>query len=248
MPVKIYDKSSGARPIPDSNSGLSQQTEELLHAIHLHSLEGPMAGARLGAKAIYQRLLAEAGNRQQVHFASLLCNLGALAGYACQAYLRAQAVARGMSETAAFLVVDALDGKQFFFGDPLNKILANSQYSLWSLAATAAHQAGAEEFPDLDELFQHTASVLGSKDFGIPRVPGRHRAGDTPLNYLKAQWAPLLPVVKSFCPDPANWPILYGMATQEAIILGKDAIPPALALSIVMESAIPMSKIDLANS
>jgi hypothetical protein len=54
--------------------------------------------------------------------------------------------------------------------------------------------------------------------------------------------------VKSFCPEPVNWPLVFGMAAQEAIIRGKDLIAPGLALSIVLESAIPMSKVDLSNS
>mgnify|MGYP006207423753 CR=1 FL=1 len=35
---------------------------------------------------------------------------------------------------------------------------------------------------------------------------------------------------------------------QEAIYAGKESIDPELAFWIVMESAIPMSKVDLANS
>ena len=248
MSANIFHKLSGEKLFADSSSNLSPQTEALLHAIHLHSTDGPLAGVRLGAKEVFQRQIAAMGNRENIHVESLLCSLGALSGYACQAYLRAQAVARGMSSNAAFLVVDSADGKKFYFGDSLNRTLANSQYSVWSLAATAAQQAGAHEFPDLDELFEHTAEVLGSKEFGVPRVPYEHRAGDIPLNYLKSRWAPLFPVVRTFCPDPAHWPILYGMATQEAIILGKDAVDPVLALTIVMESAIAMSKVDLTNS
>ncbi len=248
MPGNILNNLSGAAVTPESTSSLSPQTEALLHVILQHGKEGPMASARMGAKEVSQRLLARMENQQGIHFESLLCSLGALSGYACQAYLRAQAVARGMRENSAFLVVDTSDGKQFFFGDPLNKTLVNSQYSLWSLAATAARQVGAEEFPDMNELFEHTASVLGSKQFGIPRIAEQHRAKDLPLNYLKDLWPELLPVVKSFCPAPANWPIVFGMATQEAIIRSKDLVEPALALKIVLESAIPMSKVDLANS
>jgi hypothetical protein len=51
-----------------------------------------------------------------------------------------------------------------------------------------------------------------------------------------------------FCPNPVDWPILYSLAIQEAIYAGKEAIEPGLAFRIVMESAIPMSKVDLANA
>ncbi|OOG47647.1 hypothetical protein B0B52_00965 [Polaromonas sp. A23] len=182
-----------------------------------------------------------------VHIESLLCALGALAGYACQANLRAQAQLKGLPETAAFQIVNTTNGKQYFFGDPLNNAVAGSQYSVWGLAGGAAQHAGAKEFPDINELFSHAASTVGGDQFGIPRIPENHKAGDTPINYLKALWPAMLPTVKLFCPTPVDWPILYSLAIQEAIDTAKNVIDPALAFKIVMESAIPMSKVDLAN-
>jgi hypothetical protein len=67
------------------------------------------------------------------------------------------------------------------------------------------------------------------------------------VNYLKALWPTLFPTVKLFCPNPVDWPILFSLAIQEAIAMGKSVIPPDLSLKIIMESAIPMSKVDLAN-
>ncbi|ASF47145.1 hypothetical protein [Methylovulum psychrotolerans] len=152
-----------------------------------------------------------------------------------------------MPETAAFQIIATNDGKQYFFGDLLNDALANNQHSVWGLAAGAAQRAGANEFPDINEIFQHTASVLGGEQFGIPRISENNRASDTPINYLKAIWPLFFPTVKLFCPNPVDWPILYGLAIQEAIEAGKSVIDPSLALKIVMESAVPMSKVDLAN-
>lgn len=120
--------------------------------------------------------------------------------------------------------------------------------ALGALAGGAAQHAGAKELPDFNEIFQYTSTVIGSDQFGIPRVPENHRASDTPINYLNAIWPRLFPTVRLFCPSPVDWPILYGLAVQEAIDAGKSAIDPALALRIVMESAIPMSKVDLASS
>ena len=58
-----------------------------------------------------------------------------------------------MAETAAFHIVDTKDGKQYFFGDPLNNALAGSQHSVWGLTRGAAQHAGAKELPDLNEIF-----------------------------------------------------------------------------------------------
>jgi hypothetical protein len=226
---------------------MDPKTAALITAIRERSKEDPLVGAKLGAKEVFQRLLDGMKDSKGVHVESLLTALGALAGYACQANLRAQALAKGMPETAPFRVIGTKNGKQYFFGDPLNNALAGSQHSVWSLVGGAAQHAGAKDFPDLNEIFQHTSSVLGSEQFGIPRVPDNHKPAGTPLNYLKAFWPALFPTVKLFCPNPVDWPILYSLAIQEAIYAGKEAVDPGLAFRIVMESAIPMSKVDLAN-
>jgi hypothetical protein len=242
----MFGKFFGSKQQEKKEPQLDPKTEALLNAIQKRSQEDPLVGAKLGAKEVFQRLLDGMKDSKGVHVESLLTALGALAGYACQANLRAQALAKGMPETAPFQVIGTKDGKQYFFGDPY--ALAGSQYSVWSLVGGAAQHAGAKDFPDLNEILQHTIAVLGSEQFGIPRVPDNHKPSDTPLNYLKALWPTLLPTIKLFCPNPVDWPILYSLAIQEAIYAGKEAIEPGLAFRIVMESAIPMSKVDLANA
>jgi hypothetical protein len=244
---KLLGMLSGSEARLGDEPKLDPKTAALIRAIEERRKQDPLIGAKLGAKEIFQRLLAGMKNERGVHVESLLCALGALAGYSCQANLRAQALAKGLPENAVFQTVGTKDGRQYFFGDPLNNALAGSQFSVWGLAAGAAQHAGATELPDLNEIFQHTSSVVGGDQFGIPRIPDAHRPGDKPINYLKALWPALLPTVKLFCPNPAEWPILYGLAIQESIDAGRSAIDPALALKIVMESAIPMSKVDLAN-
>jgi len=244
----MFGKLFGLRQQEKKEPQMDPKTAALINAVRERSKEDPLVGAKLGAKEVFQRLLDGMKDSKGVHVESLLAALGALAGYACQANLRAQALAKGMPETAPFQVIGTKDGKQYFFGDPLNNALAGSQHSVWGLVGGAAQHAGAKDFPDLNEVFQHTTSVLGSEQFGIPRVPENHKPADTPLNYLKAFWPALFPTVKLFCPNPVDWPILYSLAIQEAIYAGKGSIDPGLAFRLVMESAIPMSKVDLANS
>jgi hypothetical protein len=45
-----------------------------------------------------------------------------------------------------------------------------------------------------------------------------------------------------------NDPKLFGLAIQDAIYAGKDTIDPSWAFRLAMESAISMSKVDLASS
>jgi hypothetical protein len=49
-----------------------------------------------------------------------------------------------------------------------------------------------------------------------------------------------------FCKQPTEWPILFGIAIQQALEAGRNALPQEVALVIIMKSAIPMSKVDLA--
>jgi hypothetical protein len=43
-------------------------------------------------------------------------------------------------------------------------------------------------------------------------------------------------------------PLLHAIAAQQAIAAAKATLDPCIALTIAMESAVPMSKIDLATA
>jgi hypothetical protein len=212
-------------------------TESLLGAIREKRNTDPLIGAKVAGQELFGRIIVAMKNEKGVHSESLCSALGALAGYACQASLRAQSVA--MTE------VQAKDGKRFFFGDALNKLLAEDQYSVWSLAAGAAQQAGAAELPDLLSIFKHVSATVGSEAFGVPRMGASHGAADLPVQYVRALWPALLPILTKLCDDVKLWPLAYSFAIQHAIRSVESVLAPQVALSIVMESAIPMSKVDL---
>jgi hypothetical protein len=196
--------------------------ESLLEAIREKRKTDPLIGAKVAGREILGRLIIAMKNDKGVHSESLCCALGALAGYACQASLREQSIENGS----------------------LIKLLAQDPHSVWSLAAGAAQQAGATELPDLAAIFKHAAATVGTKAFGIPRYGGGHGAADLPATYVRALWPALLPILRRLTDDPALWPQAYSFAIQEAIKSVEPALAPQVALSIVMESAIPMSKLD----
>ncbi len=224
---------------------LSPLEEALFRQIAERSKTDPLIGAKLGSREITQRLLSAMKGERGVHIESLLCALGSVAGYACQASVRAQAISRELPETSLFTVVKTHDGKTFYFGDNLNKPLAESQYSVWSLAAAGAQDAGCKVPPSVESVFKYTSETVGSDKFGKPRIPPGHAAQDIPINYVKALWPALSPTIKRFCVNPEHWPILLGISIQEVIEMGKQTLDPCISLQIVMESAIPMSKIEL---
>lgn len=223
----------------------SPAEEALLRQIEERSKTDPLIGAKIGSKEVTQRLLAGMKTERGVHIESLICALGSLAGYSCQAALRAMAVSQGLPEVALLTQVETKDGKTYFFGDNLNKLLAESQYSVWGVAAGGAQQAGCANLVEVSEIFQHTSSTVGTAAFGVPRIPEEHRPHDTPLNYVRTLWPALRPLVVKFCPNPEHWPILLSLSIQEVIAMGKSVLDPCLALRIAMESAVPMSKVNL---
>ncbi|WP_341708400.1 hypothetical protein [Halopseudomonas sp.] len=241
---KKEDREKPAKPRSGTGNG---QEAALLSAIEEKRKTDPLVGAKIAGKEVLNRLLAAMKNEKGVHVESLFCALGALAGYACQANLREQAIARGMNPDSPFQVATTKDGKRYYFGDPLNGSLAEGKLSVWSLAAGAAQHNGAKSLPDINEIFQRTASNIGSDKFGVPNSIEGHTAGDLPIAYLRALWPALLPVVKKLSGDPVLWPVAYGFAIQAAMDMAKASIQPHISLGIVMEAAIPMSKVELAS-
>jgi hypothetical protein len=179
-----------------------------------------------------------------VHVESILGALGSLAGYACQASVRAVARAGGRDETADFVRAEGVDGKVYFFGDALNKPLAEDAYSVWSVAAGGAQQAGCKEIPSPEDVFAHVASTVGSPEFGLPRLSPEHPMHDTPLNYLERFWPRFFPMISKFSPNPEHWPLMLGLAVQEIMGRARNVLDPCVGLKIVMEYAVPMSKVD----
>ncbi len=223
-------------------------SEALMRVIAERKKRDPLAGLKVGGKEITQRLIDALKGDKGVHIETLLTILGSLAGFSCQMSIREELARIGNAASARpFMVVTGADGKNYFFGDALNRPLAESQWSVWSLAAGAAQHMGCEPLPDIKNIFEHVTQTVGGHRFGIPRVDEAHRASDLPINFVKTIWPKVLPVVEQFCDRPAEWPVLFGIAIQQALYLGKGIIEPHLALSIVMECAVPMSKIDPAQ-
>ena len=209
--------------------------------------QDPLFAVKKAGKEIASKLFLAMSTDRGIHLESLLSALGALAGYACQISVREDFVVRqGRAEKDVFIVVQSKQNSvTYYFGDLLNRPLAESRYSVWSLVSGATQKMGAKELIDLHDIFKHVTDTLGADNFGIPRVAAEHRAKETPLNYVSFLWPQLFPLAQSFCKNPSDWPIIFGIAIQEILFASKDLIEPQVALRIVMESAVPMSKIYL---
>jgi len=219
--------------------------KQLLAAIKIKKKKDPLFGLKIGAKEVNERLLNALKDQKGVHVESLLTILGALAGFSCQMAAREKLQdTANLTEADSLMVVEGKDGKKYYFGDSINSSLAGDKYSVWALTAGIATHLGANGLPDLKEMFTRVTGTVGTKEFGVPQLPENHRPRELPVNYLKGTWPHLLAVVDKFCDGAHERSILFGIAIQQIIQMGKDSIAPDMAAKVVMESAIPMSKID----
>lgn len=198
--------------------------------------------ARRASREVLGVVMASLKDARGIHLESLYCALGALAGRACLESVRARALAEGKHADAYFQVITTSSGGRFLSGDALDQPLAEDRLSLWSLVAGAAAHDGAQLLPDVREIFAYHSRVLGSPEFGVPRLPPDHPVQERPLDYAAKLWPLVRPVLAEQAGEPRAWPVSIGLAIQELMSQTRGQLPPALVASIVMESAIPVAK------
>jgi hypothetical protein len=113
---------------------------------------------------------------------------GALTGYSVihavfEAYLKPGRAQIGDVQAAstgnAIVEVKGKDGQTYYFGDLINSFLAaaagpaSRPFFVWGYLAGVAINSGVPpaELPDINEMFRHSASTVGTPEFGIPRAP-----------------------------------------------------------------------------
>ena len=210
----------------------------LLERVREMSPSDPLIGAKIGGKELASRLIEAMKSDHGVHVESLMCAAGALAGYSCQAAVRAKNRSQGIDEFAGLTVASTKDGKTFLFGDPINKYVAEGELSVWSIAAGGAQACGCTSFVDVNDIFAHVAKTVGAADFGVPRVPDGHPVHEQPFAYLVRLWPLFFPMINRFCPQPEHWSVAFSLSIQELLLQTKAALDPCVALRVVMESAI----------
>jgi hypothetical protein len=204
-----------------------------------------VARLKLGAEELVQCLLGAMQTERGVHIESLLTALGSLAGFCCIDSTLKQVAAVGKTSREIGLVdVETKDGRRYYFGDPVNELLLEGKHSLWALVAGMVNHLGSQDYPDRADIAGHVAGSIGTEAFGIPRWPNQNEAGDLPINYVRAIWPTILPLVERYTTNMYERPVLFGFAIQNMIVMAKDVIPPAIAGKLIMECAVPMAKLD----
>lgn len=193
----------------------------------------------IGGKEILYTVVNSLKEEKGVHAESLLWYLGALGGYSCQGALR-----EIFSDDIKKILVeiDTESGEKYYFGDYINNYLLSHKYSIWGLSAAVVEKiTGKIEF-DLNDAVQHNSRVVGTEEYAKPRMGLKFN--ENPIDIIRVIWPPIIQKVGEFC-EKKYWPIMFGIAIQEAIKMTQNGLEPKVALQIVMDSAIAMSKIDI---
>lgn len=191
-------------------------------------------------------LMRELKDQRGIHCETILTVVGALAGYAAQQALWEGMVKPGkLAITQAFTVVETNSGATYFFGDALDTIIASMEpkhLSIWKIVAGGALAGGGDHLPDMGNLLRHCAATAGTSAFGLPRLPDDHLPSILPRAALERFWpgARLLLALA----EPLHWPLHMANAAQKLMQAMKGSIAPDLAVRIIMEAAVPMSRVD----
>jgi hypothetical protein len=204
----------------------------------------------------FPKSLAQSGRLQ---IETLFCVIGALTGFAAQYAVRQEHIASGIAkETEVFTIAEALNGERYFFGDRLNAMLVPEtleSITVFSVLGGEALRLGAakEELPDCLEILERAVKSIGTPGFGVPYLPPGHKPFLTPRRAVEIFWSnilnvftrdPVVPVPDFKLVAPRHWPLALAAVAASLMPALKGSLPPALAVKIFMEAAIPMSKID----
>jgi hypothetical protein len=244
----------------DDGIELSFAAEQSIEARETHTAASDESDAL--TRELIDWLQFELRRGRDVQQEAVLCALGALAGYAAQQAIREALVKTGkLTLDQAFAVIETRSGEVFFFGELLNAVIvakdsarisssngngaANGgpgHASIWKIVSDGGRDAGAINLPDVTDIIKNCAATVGRDEFGIPRVADAHMPNILPREAVSRFWPAARRKLAG--KDPMSWPLHLAMAARSLIVSLKHAVRPDIAVQIVMEAAVPMSKID----
>ena len=227
--------------------------------------------------SLRESLLSWLKTDRGVHSETLLCSIGALAGFAAQTAAFHRVEKRDIPftagndpkmPTAAFaeylrtanlmVVANTKSGEAYYFGDLINGYVVpqpTNDYALWNFVAAAAIEAGLKpaELPDYRDMFRFAAQSVGTPEFGVPRVAKEHQPQLLPRAALHLFWPRARFILtRDDVPGPSHgrhvpphyWPLVIDLVARQCLALSKTALEPKIGVTLLMESAIAMSKVD----
>jgi hypothetical protein len=180
---------------------------------------------------------------------SMLNALGACAGFAAQAAVWRELVLPANRNPGDFFVYigpKSQSGEIYFYGEAINQfLLSTGSDRLSFLSLAAATLSKSSELQDIGELASHVVQSLGTESFGRPRVPASIDLIDLPREALTKTWGKVAHMLHGH--RTAEWPALLGAAAYNIIDSNRKLLAPPTALRILLEAAVPMSKLNPAT-
>lgn len=187
-----------------------------------------------------------------IHLETILTEIGALAGFATQVAIRRSVIAPQRLDPNTVLVeVVSKNGEKFYFSELMNWMLfenmTQSPYSIWAYVSAVVPEASRMLLPDLAEIVSNAARTVGTRRYGVPRLPSAHMPQKLPRAALDEHWRTVQQEFSTVRRDPAEWPFDLAWAAQWQMVTNREQLALPLGATIVMEAAIPMSKVDPAS-
>ena len=193
--------------------------------------------AKIAAVEIYENICAMLQEDKTPHVASVFAVCGSLAGQACL-----QAALQTCSDSNNTLItVSDVAGRHYYYGDPIDRLLLEDRLSIRALLDFSLQKFADATMPDIGGILYHVTQTIGAPQFGAPRLPLGHEIHITPLESLQL-WQPLKAGILDRLHVPTQeWHLAYGLAIQKMLV--QESLSPSIAAHIVMECAVPMSKV-----
>jgi hypothetical protein len=192
-------------------------------------------------------ILAALGNDWGISYETALAILAVLAGQSCAkiGHARHAASDGGFDpdgDELKFRVVNHA-GDRFVAGAWIDHGLYTDPMSFCRLVVAAADHYGARVLPRIDEAARHCAETLGTPDFGHPRLPGAHMPATLPVALLQSLTPHFAPRLAEISERPEDIPVALAFNAQTLMRDARGQLDPGLAARILIECALPASRI-----
>jgi hypothetical protein len=210
---------------------------------HVSTIEHAQAAGEFFFELLYQKM---ASGSEAVGIENFLGLLSSAGGVACiaTALCEYETVKMGPHDPN-LLLSQEIDGLAYFVGDLPTRYLYEHQHSLLNIALPWAMKHGAELTHDfLHEPVRHVTQSVGTRDFGIPRLPAEYTPDMLPIDLALAAWPQAEHSFESVG-LAIDWrPAAMGFAIGKAIDKAAHSLDPMILAKIVVECAVPMAAVD----
>lgn len=184
------------------------------------------------APDLLDQLLQAASDDRGIRIETVVLALGSLAGQAAQ-----QAAMDGLARDVpgyaglSLAEVQGANGDSYWFGDAINRPVAEGSFSLWHAVVAVSEDRGPDAMPDMEALFSSVAMRVGADRF------------DDQREAIARYWSDQLALLTARVPDKVLWPMAYGFAFTRLVAMTDDQFPFRDLAEPFMRSAIIASKL-----